>query len=368
MTIADKLAGLAQRAPALIEHLETEEATKNALVMPFIAALGYDVFNPSEVVPEFHADIGTKKGEKVDYAILREGTPSILIECKKINVSLGNAETNQLYRYFTATQARIGVVTNGVQYDFYTDLDAPNKMDSRPFLSVDLLDLRDTTVAELNALSRDAFNIDLILKNAGRLKYLVGIKDVLAAQLNEPDEEFTRFFFTRVAPGEQFRAATREHFSGIVRSAFHGFLNDRVTGRLRSALQHENAQPDAVDASDEESQIETTVDELLGYHIVKSILRDTVKPERIVHRDTRSYMGVLLDDTNRKPICRLHFNRKQRYLGLFNPEKQETRVRLDDLNDIFTHADHLRQTVSNYEALDDAKSRAGITDNQQSHG
>ena len=276
MTIADKLAGLAQRAPALIEHLETEEATKNALVMPFIAALGYDVFNPSEVVPEFHADIGTKKGEKVDYAIL--------------------------------------------------------------------------------------------LKNAGRLKYLVGIKDVLAAQLNEPDEEFTRFFFTRVAPGEQFRAATREHFSGIVRSAFHGFLNDRVTGRLRSALQHENAQPDAVDASDKESQIETTVDELLGYHIVKSILRDTVKPERIVHRDTRSYMGVLLDDTNRKPICRLHFNRKQRYLGLFNPEKQETRVRLDDLNDIFTHADHLRQTVSNYEALDDAKSRAGITDNQQSHG
>ena len=93
-----------------------------------------------------------------------------------------------------------------------------------------------------------------------------------------------------------------------------------------------------------------------------------MKPERIVHRDTRSYMGVLLDDTNRKPICRLHFNRKQRYLGLFNPEKQETRVRLDDLNDIFTHADHLRQTVSNYEALDDAKSRAGITDNQQSHG
>ena len=187
MTIADKLAGLAQRAPALIEHLKTEEATKNALVMPFIAALGYDVFNPSEVVPEFHADIGTKKGEKVDYAILREGTPSILIECKKINVSLGNAETNQLYRYFTATQARIGVVTNGVQYDFYTDLDAPNKMDSRPFLSVDLLDLRDTTVSELNALSRNAFNIDLILKNAGRLKYLAGIKDVLAAQLNAPD-------------------------------------------------------------------------------------------------------------------------------------------------------------------------------------
>ena len=256
------------------------------------------------------------------------------------------------------------MVTNGVQYNFYTDLDAANKMDSSPFLSVDLLDLRDTTVAELNALSRDAFNIDLILENAGRLKYLAGIKDVLAAQLSEPDEEFTRFFFARVAPGEQFRAATRERFSGIVRLAFQEFLNERVTGRLRSALQHENAAPDAADASDEESQIETTVDELLGYHIVKSILRDTVKPERIMHRDTRTYMGVLLDDNNRKPICRLHFNRKQRYLGLFNPEKQETRVRLDDLNDIFTHADRLRATVSSYEALDDAKSRAGVTDNQ----
>ena len=149
-----------------------------------------------------------------------------------------------------------------------------------------------------------------------------------------------------------------------VRLAFQEFLNERVTGRLRSALQHENAAPDAADASDEESQVETTVDELLGYHIVKSILRDTVKPERIVHRDTRTYMGVLLDDNNRKPICRLHFNRKQRYLGLFNPEKQETRVRLDDLNDIFTHADRLRATVSSYEALDDATSRAGVTDNQ----
>ena len=141
MTFNDQIKALSQRVPNLKDHLKTEEATKNALVMPFIKALGYDVFNPQEVIPEFTADVGTKKGEKVDYAIMQDREITMLIECKKAKTDLSLADISQLYRYFTVTKARIAVLTNGVQYRFYTDLDAPNRMDSRPFLELDDQDI-----------------------------------------------------------------------------------------------------------------------------------------------------------------------------------------------------------------------------------
>ncbi len=118
MSFDEKIAALIQRLPKLANHLQTEEATKNALVMPFIAALGYDVFNPKEVVPEFTADVGTKKGEKVDYAIMRDGETIILIECKKANGDLSQENMSQLHRYFTVTKARITILTNGIHYRY----------------------------------------------------------------------------------------------------------------------------------------------------------------------------------------------------------------------------------------------------------
>ncbi|MDE0017409.1 MAG: type I restriction enzyme HsdR N-terminal domain-containing protein, partial [Candidatus Poribacteria bacterium] len=112
--------------------IETEEATKNAFVMPFINLLGYNVFDPTEVVPEFTADVGTKQGEKVDYAIFKDDEVIMLIECKKYGTDLSDAHTTQLYRYFSVVHARIAVLTDGVIYRFYTDLEESNIMDSKP--------------------------------------------------------------------------------------------------------------------------------------------------------------------------------------------------------------------------------------------
>ena len=114
MSFEGKINALAEKVPTLIDHLETEEATKNALVMPFINALGYDIFNPKEVVPEFIADVGTKKGEKVDYAIMKDGEVIILIECKAAKSDLCDANISQLYRYFAVTKSRIAILTNGI--------------------------------------------------------------------------------------------------------------------------------------------------------------------------------------------------------------------------------------------------------------
>lgn len=144
--------------------------------MPFINALGYNVFDPSEVVPEFICDIGTKKGEKIDYAIMRDGKPIILIECKHVASDLNINYASQLFRYFHVTEARIAILTNGLIYRLFTDLEQPNKMDERPFLEFDLTNFNENDVAEIKKLSKNSFSIEDILFAAYNLKYMRAFK------------------------------------------------------------------------------------------------------------------------------------------------------------------------------------------------
>ena len=158
MDFIDKIRELSVRIPKQLEYIQTEEATKNALIMPFISALGYNVFDPTEVTPELCADVGVKKGEKVDYAILQDGKPIILFECKHHSADLNKVHASQLYRYFSVTEARFSVLTNGIIYWFYTDLDASNKMDGKPFFEFSMLDVKESSVEELKKFSKSAFS------------------------------------------------------------------------------------------------------------------------------------------------------------------------------------------------------------------
>ena len=160
MDFIDELQDLAAKIQRERDQIETEEATKTAFVMPFIKLLGYDVFNPREVVPEYTADVGIKKGEKVDYAILHDGKSAILFECKKCDENLDNTHLNQLFRYFSATEARIGVLTNGIVYRFFSDLEKTNQMDPTPFLEFNLLDMQEPLIGELKKLTKPGFNVD----------------------------------------------------------------------------------------------------------------------------------------------------------------------------------------------------------------
>ncbi|WP_235424812.1 NAD(P)-binding domain-containing protein [Vibrio vulnificus] len=183
MDFIERLQALSKKVSQVSANLATEEATKNALVMPFLhSVLGYDVFDPNEVVPEFTADTGTKKGEKVDYALIKDGAVQILIECKKYSEPLSTKHANQLFRYFSVTNARIAILTNGAQYQFYTDLDAPNKMDEKPFLTLDLEDLDEHVVPEIKKLTKSSFDVDSVVDAAGELKHLHQIKKVLIEQ------------------------------------------------------------------------------------------------------------------------------------------------------------------------------------------
>lgn len=357
MSFAQRIHALSQRAPSLVEHLATEEATKNALVMPFIAALGYDVFDPTEVVPEFVADVGTKKGEKVDYAILRDGQVLMLIEAKRAGANLREADRSQLFRYFTVTKARVAVLTNGTDFLFFSDLEKPNVMDELPFLEAELLDLRENAVVAMERLGKENFDLDRVLSQASQLKFTAEIRRVLAEQLEGPEEEFVRFFFSRALPDGRFVSSVREQWTSLVQKAFQQFIADRVSARLRNALEQEDVaagnapEPDG-DEGEEDSQnkpgVETTEEELEAFRVVRAILRAVIDVERIHHRDSKSYFAILVDDNNRKPICRLHLNRSTWYLSLFDEAKAETKHQLASLESIYDFAEQLRAAATRY--------------------
>ncbi|MCI0350750.1 MAG: type I restriction enzyme HsdR N-terminal domain-containing protein [Acidobacteriales bacterium] len=351
MDFRDRVLQLTTQVSKQLPNIKTEEATKNALILPFIQVLGYDVFNLEEVTPEYIADVGIKKGEKVDYAIMYDGKPCMLFECKMTNADLESAHFSQLYRYFSVTEARFGILTNGTEYRFFTDLDKPNRMDEKPFLIFDVLDPKDTLIEELKKFAKGAFDVEVILSTATQLKYTNEIKRIFAKQLTEPDEDFIRFFAKQLHPG-MFSSTIREQFTTFTKLGFRQFINEQITDRLTTALKsEETAAPEVAESEPNGGQpvIVTSDDERDAYLIIRAILREVVDVKRVVMRDTQSYCGILLDDNNRKPIARLHFNSGKKHLGVFDANKQEERISISTIDDIYRHADRIKASVSFYD-------------------
>ncbi len=353
MEFKNQVQALTEKIKSMAECTSTEEATKNAFVMPFISLLGYDVFNPMEVVPEFTADVGTKKGEKVDYAILRNSEPIILFECKSCGSELSESHAAQLYRYFSVTKARFGILTNGIKYKFYTDLEEPNKMDPKPFLEFDFLDLSENTLDELKRFSKNTFDVEETISAALDLKYTKEIKILLEEQLKDPSDEFCKFFVSRVYPGKATQKV-KEQFYEITKRALNQYIKDKIREKLNTAFADDERDTvlEAESVSNvktEKSKIETTEIEIEGYHIIKSILRKTVDPSRIIYRDAKTYFNVLLDDNNRKPICRLYFNTTQKYIATFDNNREEDKHPITDLNEIYNFAKQIESIISFYD-------------------
>ena len=355
MDFIDQLRVLSSRVAANKDNIQTEEATKNAMIMPMIQLLGYNVFDPLEVTPELVADVGTKKGEKVDYAILKDGKPIILFECKKSGADLHVNHASQLFRYFHVTEARFGVLTNGLVYKFFSDLEQPNKMDEKPFFEFSILEFKERDVEELKKFAKTAFDLDAILTTANDLKYTRAIQNRLAEWMTNPSEEFVRLVSSGLLGNKQFKSPVRDQFTLITKRAFEQLVGERINERLKGAMTPESSRVAENDApvmqveGTSESQVVTSPEELEGFHAVRAILRGLVSPKRIVMRDAQSYCAILLDDNNRKPICRLRFNNTQKLrLGVFNDKKGEVQVALGSVDDIFNYADQLKVALTSY--------------------
>ena len=353
MDFKDEIKSLGDRVTKMKDQLGTEEATKNAIIMPFIKALGYDVFNPSEVVPEFISDIGIKKGEKIDYAIFRDGVPTILVECKHWTQNL-DLHDGQLLRYFHVSKAKFSLLTNGVTYRFYSDLEQPNIMDQKPFLEFNITDIKDSQIEELKKFHKSYFNVENIINSASELKYLIQLKHLIQSELNNPTSDFVNHFTRQVYQG-RVTAKVLEQFTNLTKLASQQHISDIITERLKTALKNEGENSKVIEQSadiatnDEGGKVITTEEEIEAFMIVKTILRQKIDAKRIVYRDAQSYFAVLLDDNNRKTICRLYLAGSKNVIALLDEQKKEVRTELNSLDDIFKLSKELIDRVERFE-------------------
>lgn len=358
----EQLKSLAKRIGTLRDSIGTEEATKTAIVMPFFQLLGYDVFNPLEFCPEFTADVGIKKGEKVDYAILLDREPIILIECKSINEKLTKHDS-QLFRYFGTTSAKFGILTNGIEYKFFTDLEETNKMDTTPFFVFNILELRDNQVQEIAKFRKETFDVENIASAASELKYLSALKSYLSEQFENPGEDFIRYLVNQIYDGVKTKN-TIEKFTPIISKGLKQIINEQVNDKLNAALKSTGDNkinitlPDPKVESTEEIEIEieetnsitTTFEELETYSVVKVILKDLIAPNRVFYRDNRSYFNILIDDSIRKWIIRAYFSENRNYIVLNNGpnDKERTTIEFSQPIDLIDHQDQILETARQY--------------------
>ncbi|MDG4985534.1 type I restriction endonuclease [Lactococcus lactis subsp. lactis] len=346
--LKDALKSLGTRIETLAPSITNEEQTKNAFIMPFFQTLGYDVFNPLEFVPEFTADVGIKKGEKVDYAMVIDGAPQILIECKSINENLTNHDS-QLFRYFGTTSSKFGLLTNGKEYRFYTDLDEQNKMDSTPFLTVDLTNIKDNQFLELAKFHKENFDVDKITSSAAELKYLNNLKGFLTDNLNDPSETFVAYLVSQIYDGIKTKS-TLEKFTPIIKKGFNQFITERVNEKLSAAL-NTSVETKTVDEVEEitevvsdDNGIITTPEELEAFTVFKVTTKDFIDPSRLYYRDTKRYFGILIDDNSRKWVFRFYQKATKNLIEIRDIGTFEISSPLD----IAGYQDQIKTAIENY--------------------
>ncbi len=362
MDFADELKALTSSIADKLKHIQTEEAAKTSLVMPFIKIMGYNIFDITEVVPEFDANVGAAKKYKLDYAILQDGKPIILIECKKPGDKLDDS-FSQLFHYFSATEARIGILTDGVKYLFFADLEKTHKMDNCPFLEIDFLNLSDTIIPELKKLTKSGFNLEDAISTAKVLKYTGGIKTILKEQLTNPNEDFVKFFFKQLCPNKTFTGKLKESFVEFTKKSFEEFIREEIVNSIdevrkpKPVVNPEVEEEQTPSSSSEENKdnpqaIVTTKEELEGFYIIKAILGNKIETNRISYKDTINYRNVLFDNKTSKPICRLYLNTSKWKIGVFTVvegKKQEEKISIEKLDDLYQYSDKFEQIVKFYD-------------------
>lgn len=353
MNFEENVKNFSNRTDMIKEGINTEEATKTSLIMPFFQILGYDVFNPLEFTPEFTADVGIKKGEKVDYAILSNNDPVILIEAKSVKEELKKHDS-QLFRYFGTSKAKFAILTNGIIYRFYTDLDAPNKMDDTPFLEINMLDLKESQILELKKFHKENFDINNIVDTASELKYTGLMRSVIKNQFTTPSDEFVKLLLNEGIYDGVKTQNILDKFKPIAKKSIVTYINELVNEKIQAALNNglekeipEYAEPVQID-DDVESEINeiiTTEEEIGAFYIIKSILRDGVDISRITYKDTLSYFVIILDNKVSRWICRIYLKENVQYVIIPGENKEVNKYTIESLDDIYTLKDQLIQRL-----------------------
>ncbi|HVA99347.1 MAG TPA: type I restriction endonuclease [Bacteroidia bacterium] len=353
MDFKDSIKQIGDKIAKQKDNIFTEEATKMAFILPFLQSLGYDIFDTTEVIPEYICDIPTKKGEKIDYAIFKDGQPMILIECKHWAQNL-DLHDGQLLRYFTVSKARFGILTNGINYRFYTDLVSPNVMDEKPFFEIKIDDLKEQQIEKLKEFQKSTFNLDDIIQTANELKYTNELRQIIENNVQEPTDDFAKFFAKIVYPSH-ITSKILEQFKGLVKKTFSQYINDEINERLKSALrkqeQDEKLKISEEAQTNENNEIKPTDEEIEFFLIVKAICRMKVEGKKITYREARGhqYFSVLFEDSQRNPICRFYSIGNKKQVGIFDTEKKaETKIDIISLDDVYKLSEYFLNAIEFY--------------------
>ena len=350
MDLKDSLLRISENISRMKGSLQTEEATKNAFIMPMLTALGYDVFNPFEVVPEMDCDLTQKKGDKIDYAIMKDGKPIILVECKHCNQNL-DLHSTQLQKYFVASNARFAILTNGIEYRFYTDLEKPNIMDEKPFLIINMLELSDTDIEQIKKFHKSYYNETSILSTAQEFQITFQLKELIKSNINSPSSEFVRYFVKACNDG-YYNQKQVELYTPMVKKSLASVINDILSERPNIAMKNEEQQQpqnskineQKIDP-DSKNNIITTQEEIDAYNIIRSILRDTIDVKLIGYKDLKSYF-VVYYKSQWSWICRLRLTPYSKKLYLpsesgYGDASKIQEVKLSSIDDLFSLSEAL---------------------------
>jgi len=236
-----------------------------------------------------------------------------------------------------------------VYYNFYTDLDEPNKMDSTPFLTVNLLDLRDSDITELKKFQKEKFDVTNILNTASDLKYTSLIKTRIKEEFADPSEKLVKMLITSDVYEGRFTQTVTDKFKLLIKKSFSQCINEMLNDKLKNALNNSNDLPEepadvTVAEPEDENAIITTDDEIQSYYIVKSIIAPIIEPSRITYKDTQSYFGILIDGKVTKWVCRVFIKERLKYVVIANQDKNE-KYTIETLDDIYALSDNLKNRV-----------------------
>lgn len=357
MSFNDKIYEYAKDMTEKLQHINNEETTKTALILPFLEVMGYDPTNPAEVKTEYTADLGAKQGEKVDIAILTDNQVNILIECKSTKTTLDETHISQLYRYFNITDAKIAILTNGLIYNFYTDSQKNGLMDKTPFFKFDFTNISDNSINVLEKFTKERFDIDNILSRVNDLKYAHDVHEVIYDEINSPSEEFVKVIAKQVYGGVLTKNI-KDKFYKIIKKEFKNVINDEVEDKLNQALKN-TKDTDEEEFITDSDDIITTEEEIEAFYIVKSIIGEIIDINRLTFRDYKSYSVVLLDNNKLYPICRFYFNEKDKLkIGFFDSfekddggRKKVDNISIQNLREIYLYKDKLIKTAKHYKRI-----------------
>jgi hypothetical protein len=226
-------------------------------------------------------------------------------------------------------------------------------MDKKPFLEINLFDLKDTQIEELKKFHKSYFDIETILSSASELKYMGELKMLISSEASSPTPDFVRHFGKQIYQGT-FTAKVSEQFVVLVKRAFAAYVNDLISDRLKAVIEKEEEEQVQTEGSiaspvSGKADIETTEEELQAFFTVKAILRPYIAHERITYRDALSYYSVFIDDNNRKPVCRFYFNsEKTKQIALFGEEKEPVKYKIESLDDIYNYSEQLINVAERY--------------------